>query len=162
MGFEIQPDDVLYLTATIKTCHIKTILEFGGLDGFSARVFCEAGARVWSIDVNPFSIDHPSHTMITKNIADLQPDEIGQKIDMVFFDAHCYKAQTDCLERFKEAGLITDETLLVFHDTGGSCIHQISERLMVNDLLCSNYSCLHIKTERGLSVCCKTPLLDIL
>jgi predicted O-methyltransferase YrrM len=161
MGFEIQPDDVLILSALIKTCNIKTILELGGLDGYSARCFCEAGAKVWSVDVNTFSIEHPQHIMLTKNILELMPEDIGNNIDMVFFDAHCYGEQTECLKRFKKVSLITDNTFLVFHDTGGTKIHQISERLMVNDLVSNGYSCLNIKTERGLSICCKTKLLDI-
>ena len=160
MGPEIQADDVLILSALIRAFKVKTVLELGGLGGFSARCFCGAGAKVWSIDINPFRINDQNHIMITKNVADLRPEEIGEKLDMVFFDAHCYGEQTECLRRFKEASLITDSSLLVFHDTAGN--HQISEKLMVNDLISNGYSCLHVPTEKGLSVCSKTEILGIL
>jgi predicted O-methyltransferase YrrM len=159
MGPEIQADDVLILSALIRAFKVRTVLELGGLGGFSARCFCGSGATVWSVDINTFSINSPNHTMITKNVADLQPEEIGEKLDMVFFDAHCYGEQTECLRRLKETSLVTDNTLLIFHDTAGS--HQISEKLMVNDLISDGYSCLHVPTEKGLSICCKTEILGI-
>lgn len=78
---------------------------------------------------------------------------------MVFFDAHCYKEQTECFDLLKKESIISDDVILAFHDTAGH--HQISEKLMVNDLISSGYSCLHIPTEKGLSICQKTALLEI-
>lgn len=162
MGSEIQPDDILILSALIKTCNIHTILEVGGLDGFSANVFCDiADTKVWSIDINTFNINRHNHTMITKDIGELLPEDINCTLDMVFFDAHCYREQTTFLENFKQKSMITDDTYLIFHDTGGDMIHQISERLMVNDLTSDGYSCINIKTKKGLSICHKTQLLEI-
>jgi predicted O-methyltransferase YrrM len=159
VGFEIQADDVLFLYALIRAFKIKTVLELGGLDGFSARCFCWAGAKVWSVDVNSFSINHPDHIMISKNISDIRIEDIGSSIEMIFFDAHCYEEQTKCLELLKRESVITDSTMLVFHDTAGH--HQISEKLMVNDLISAGYSCLHVPTEKGLSICRKTIPLEI-
>lgn len=121
----IQDDEALLLFALIRVTRIKRILEFGGVPGYSAKNFCEAigndEGRVYTVDWGidgPIPIQGRNHTVITKNVADLTPEELGNEpVDLVFFDCHSYEASLCIFQKLRRASIITDQTILALHDT---------------------------------------------
>jgi len=119
----IQDDEALLLFALIRVTRIRRILEFGGVPGYSARNFCEAidNGTVYTVDwgvdgVTPKQGDN--HVVIVKNTADVTPEDLGNEpVDLVFFDCHAYEAELCAFQNLRRAGIITDKTIFVFHDT---------------------------------------------
>jgi predicted O-methyltransferase YrrM len=146
----IQDDEALLLFAIIRVMRLRRILEIGGLDGYSARNFCEAvGSEgvVYTIDQNYFAPIAPNHTMIKRDAAKVEAADIGNiPLDLIFFDCHNYAAQMKLLHRLEHAGMITSRTVIALHDTNlhppvpgqiivnGGWAHQPVERRMVNAL----------------------------
>lgn len=119
----IQDDEALLLFALIRVTRIKRILEFGGVPGYSARNFCEAlngEGMVYTVDWGVDGVtpkQGENHKVIVKNTADVTPEDIGEPIDLVFFDCHAYEASLCAFQTLKRAGIITDKTMFAFHDT---------------------------------------------
>ena len=119
----IQDDEALLLFALIRVTRIKRVLEFGGVPGYSARNFCEAlnsEGMVYTVDWGkdgPVAKQGNNHTIIYKNAGDITPEEIGEPVDLVFFDCHAYEASLRAFQNLKRAGIITDKTIFAFHDT---------------------------------------------
>ena len=146
----IQDDEGLLLFAIIRVMRLRRVLEIGGLDGYSARNFCEAvgpKGKVYTIDQNYFAPVAPNHTMVMRDTAKIEAADIGNTpLDLIFFDCHDYAAQMTLFHRLWDAGMITSRTVIALHDTNlhppvpgeviidGGWAHQPVERRMVNDL----------------------------
>src|SRR3990167_9360698 len=119
----IQDDEALLFFALIRVTRIKRILEFGSAPGYSAKNFLEAlngNGTVYSVDwgVDGYTPElADNHIVITKNVADVTPEDIGDPIALVFFDCHAYEAELCVFQNLKKAGIITDKTIFAFHDT---------------------------------------------
>lgn len=175
----IQDDEALLLFALIRVIRIKRILEFGSVPGYSATNFLAAingNGTVYSVD---WGEDGPTpkvadnHIVITKNVADLEPEELGNEpIDLVFFDCHAYEAELCIFQKLRRAGIITDKTILVLHDTNlwptkdapnltnakwpdiayeveGGWVFCPPERQLVNDFKEMGYDILNLGTDIG-------------
>lgn len=177
----IQDDEALVLYSIIRTSRLENVVELGGLSGYSAKNFLEAGARVFTIDINPVPIMGPNHYTIIKSAAEVKPKhDIGMKIDLVFFDCHHYEASLTFFNNMVEDGLITDDTILVLHDTnlhynkitpdsfhnGEGWVHQVAERELTNHFFDLGYQILSLGTKphshnetfpyrHGLTICKK-------
>jgi len=167
----IQDDEALFLFALIRVMRLRTILEVGGLGGYSAVNFLKAVGEdgvVFSCDINPVDKLAPNHRIITKDARLLDGSDLdGTVLDMVFFDCHIYPAQMEMYMSLRRANLIGDRTLLALHDTnlhprqivpwaypvdGEECgfVHQPAERRMVNDFKRMGYDaiCFHTRMDR--------------
>jgi predicted O-methyltransferase YrrM len=180
----IQDDEGLFLFALIRVMRLERILEIGGLDGYSARNFCEAvgpRGRVFTVDVNQVIPVSDHHVTIRKDARDLSAADLDNTpVDLVFFDCHDYGVQWAMFRSLRKHGLITDHTVLAFHDTNlhpiqlypgayradDGWVHQDVERRMVNkfkrlgyDVLALNTSMAshgaHLPFRHGLSVVTK-------
>lgn len=160
----IQDDEALFLFALVRTMRIDRILELGGLRGYSARNFLEAmgpNGKLYTVDM----IDIPSlsdnHVTIKKNCADVVSGDVDNiPLELIFFDCHAHNAQMLMFSKLRDAGIITDRTVIALHDTNlhptpasthhayaveGGYVHQAAERRMVNDLHAMGYDafCAH-------------------
>ena len=177
----IQDDEALVLYSIIRTSRLENVVELGGLSGYSAKNFLEAGARVFTIDINPVPNMGLNHYTIIKSAADVIPrEDIGIKIDLIFFDCHHYEASLTFFNNMVEDGLITDDTILVLHDTnlhynqitqgsfhnGEGWVHQVAERELTNHFFDLGYQILSLGTKphshnetfpyrHGLTICKK-------
>lgn len=165
----IQDDEALLLYALIRVTRIKRVLEFGSAPGYSAKNFLEAGADVYSVDwgvdgYTPKLADN--HIVITKNVADVEPEDIGEPVDLVFFDCHAYEASLHTFQKLKRAGIITDKTIFAFHDTNllpsedalgyPNISYEVKdgwvfcppERQLVNDFKEMGYDIINLGTEK--------------
>lgn len=169
----IQDDEALLLFALIRVTRLKRILELGSFPGYSARNFLAAlngEGNVYSVDwgvdgVTPKLADN--HTVIVKNAGDLTPEDLDNKpIDLVFFDCHAYEASLCAYQNLKRVGIITDKTILVFHDTNllptedalgypnisyeveGGWVFCPPERQLVNDFKEMGYDILNLGTTK--------------
>ena len=84
----------------------------------------------------------------------------GKPLDLIFFDCHDYSAQWDMFHRLRKESVITDDTVLSFHDTNlhprqivqwaypveDGWVHQRIERGMVNELKQLGYDALVLGT----------------
>ncbi len=117
----IQDDEGLLLFAVIRVMRLRRVLEIGGLDGYSARNFCEAvgpGGNVYTIDQNYFAPIAPNHTVVMRDAAKIGALDIGNTpLDLIFFDCHDYAAQMTLLHRLWDADMITSRTVIALHDT---------------------------------------------
>ena len=159
----IQNDEALLLFAVIRCCRLRRILEIGTKDGYSARNFCEAvsifpDGVVYGCDSAPnIPVVAPNHKHIPKWAVDLRPEDCdGLPLDLIFFDCHDI-SEPAVLGNLKS--LITDDTILVFHDTNlqyrntnGTTLayarsHQIVEPVMVNTLHAVGYDAFLVRTR---------------
>jgi hypothetical protein len=165
VGGPIQDDEALFLFAMIRVMRLRRVLEIGGLGGYSARNFLAAVGQeghVYSVDLNPVPILASNHTAITKDATLVGPSDVDdQPLDLVFFDCHVWEAQTTMFQNLREASIITDTTVLSFHDTnlhpfksvswaysiGSGWVHQMVERQMVNHLHRMGYDVLVLDTK---------------
>lgn len=174
----IQDDEALLLFALIRVTRIKRILELGSAYGYSAANFCAAigdHGTVYSVsipEVCPKLADN--HVVFHKDIVDLTPEDLGgEPIDLVFFDCHAYEAELCVFQRLRRAAVITDKTILVFHDTNlwptrnavnvenapdwptlcyeveGGWVFCPPERQLVNDFKEMGYDILNLGTDRS-------------
>ena len=169
----IQDDEALLLFALIRVTRIKRILEFGSFPGYSAKNFCEAignDGMVYSADrgidgITPKVADN--HKVIVKNAAEVNAEDLDNKpIDLVFFDCHAYEAELCAFQNLHRAGIITDKTIFVFHDTNllpselalgypnisyevrDGWVFCPPERQLVNDFKEMGYDILNLGTKR--------------
>ncbi len=164
----IQDDEALFLYALIKGMKISTVLELGGLEGYSAKNFLNAigsAGVLFTCDTNPVASQAPNHRIITKDCATIDLDDLDQmRVELVFFDCHEYGAQMSCYHSLRQLDLIDDRTILALHDTNthpcrhvdwaypveAGYIHQATERRMVNAFVELGYHafCLHTSSEK--------------
>jgi predicted O-methyltransferase YrrM len=149
-GGPIQDDEALFLYGLIRVMRLKRVLEIGGLNGYSAKNFCEAvgdGGVVFTVDVEPLTPVSERHVTLCKDARNLSPADVGNSpLDLIFFDCHDYDVQWRVYRNLRRARLVTDDTVLAFHDTNlhpvqivpyayrvqGGWVHQDTERRMVN------------------------------
>lgn len=166
----IQDDEALVLFSIIRGKRISTVLEIGGLNGYSAQNFIEAvsvipDSYVFTCDINEVPKLSDNHITIKKNVLHLtNEDLLGKKIELLFFDCHSM-FQMNAFRYLREKGLITDETVICLHDTnlhydpycpkiGGysktnqAWIHQPVERKITNLLKKEGYDIFLVHTTR--------------
>ena len=164
----IQDDEALFLYALIRVMKIKTVVEIGGMSGYSALNFCKAvgdNGVVISIDVHKTPKVANNHVSIQQDAKLVEGISLGiKKIDLLFFDCHNYEAQMSFYHNMENNDFLNDETIIALHDTvtHGSQIvnwsyhtdqgyvHQKAERKMVNKFVEMGYSafCGHASVER--------------
>jgi hypothetical protein len=103
----------------------------------------------------------PNHVPILMDACEITPEAVGaQPLDLVFFDCHMFDAQMQLFSRLSNGGMITDRTVLAFHDTNlhprkkvqwayqveGGWVHQSAERRMVNELRTRGYDAISLDT----------------
>ena len=148
----IQDDEALVLYALIRCMRLLTVLEIGGLSGYSARNFCEAvgpAGTVVTIDLSPVPLVAANHIVICGDALCLVcADFPVRSFDLVFFDCHDYDVEMQFAHNLIDQGLIDDRTVIAAHDTNThplqvvpwayrideGWIHQSAERRLVNDL----------------------------
>jgi predicted O-methyltransferase YrrM len=120
----IHNDESLLLYSVVKCNRIERILEIGGGEiSFSAINFLRAqenftNATVYTVDINPVKKLSENHKVIKKDCNDLLPSDLDNKpIDLIFFDCHLIIAQLNLYNLLKEHNLITEDTIIVLHDT---------------------------------------------
>lgn len=149
----IQDDEALLLYAVIKAMRIGTVLEIGGLSGYSARNFVQAvgsSGKVFTCDINPVPRVADNHFFIHKNVLHLTADDLaGEIIELLFFDCHEYDVQMQALDRLASSNMLSDRCIIALHDTNthpskvvdwsyltsDGYVHQPVERKMVNALV---------------------------
>jgi predicted O-methyltransferase YrrM len=160
----IQDDEALLLYSVIRVMRLKNIVEIGAARGYSAINFLKAignNGNVVSIDITPTPIMGDRHIVLVGSAEDVTPEQLQvDSIDLLFFDAHDYPAQINFFNTMRDAGMITDSTIIALHDTGthpvqfGSSyetnqgfVHQKVERVMTNNFFDMGYQpiCFHTK-----------------
>lgn len=161
----IQDDEALFLYSVIRGMRIKTVLEIGGLNGYSSKNFLEAvgsDGKVFTCDINPVPVLADNHIFLHKNAVHITPEDFNfEEIEMLFFDCHDYDVQMSVFNNLLSCGSINDNTVISLHDTNTHVqnftnwskltdqgwVHQSVERRMVNDLVELGWSpfCLHTK-----------------
>ena len=122
----IQDDEALFLYSLIKICGIKYIIEVGGLHGYSSLNFLQALAdegRLITVDPNFTDqnklLQKSNFTLISKNIQDVDVCQIPvPRIDCIFFDCHDVEVEYEFLIKAISCGLVSDNTIVIIHDTG--------------------------------------------
>lgn len=122
----IQDDEALFLYSLIKVCGIKYIIEIGGLEGYSSLNFLQAlGNEGQLITVDPNFTDKynvlqkPNFKLIRNNIQDIDMNQLSiPRIDCIFFDCHDANAEYDFLIKTISCGLLSDNSIVIIHDTG--------------------------------------------
>lgn len=157
----IQDDEALLLYSICRVCCYSRVIEFGGLEGYSAMNFLKGmepqNGVVYSVDHCEIGTMGDRHVHVHKDAGSVCAEDFENKpVDLVFFDCHDYGQQMLALDNLRRSGVITVHTLLVLHDTGihsdkfvghavpcptrSGWVHQQDERLMVRDLLSQGYS----------------------
>jgi hypothetical protein len=167
----IQDDEALLLFALIRVMRLRTILEIGGLNGYSAVNFLKAvgpEGLVFTCDINPVPQRAANHQVLLKDARLLTERDLGGvALDLVFFDCHDYAVQMEMYLALRRGGSITDRTVLALHDTNlhprqyvssaypvegedAGFVHQPAERKMVNDFKRLGYDalCCHTRMDR--------------
>lgn len=160
----IQDDEALFLFALIRCMRLKTILEIGSLNGYSASNFLKAIPKdgiLYTVDLNHVSNISINHKHIQKDCRHLSPNDINNQIDLIFFDCHMLNEQMEAYKNLLNYNIITDKTIIALHDTNlhptkivnwsyeledGFC-HQPVERQMVNQFKKMGYSAFLVHTE---------------
>ena len=161
----IQDDEALFMFAIIRGMQIETVLEIGGLNGYSARNFLAAVGQegtVFTCDVNPVAQIANNHVVLIKNGIELDPSDFKQsKIELLFFDCHDYDVQMKILSNLQKNKMLADRVVLVLHDTNthpyqsvswafettDGYVHQVVERQMVNDLVADGWHAFSLHTD---------------
>lgn len=182
----IQDDEALFLYSLVRSKRMTRILEVGGLSGYSAANFLKAiehrkTGAVYTVEMYSMTRLSDRHKCITKDARSVTPEDVdGEALDLVFFDCHDFIAELHMYFRLKDAGIITDHTVLAMHDTNlhyaqfasfaypvqGGFVHQPAERKLANIFKDMGYDvfCLHTRAcdhdedlpyRHGLTVCQK-------
>src|SRR5271166_5493689 len=164
----IQDDEALVLFSIIRCMRMRTVIEIGGLSGYSATNFCEAvgpSGKVITVDINKVPQVAANHAVIQGDATKLTKHELlVDRFDLVFLDCHVYDVQMNFVSNLLHEKLIDDDTVIAIHDTNthpyqsvpyaykipGGWVHQPVERRMVNDLQRAGYDalCLHTSPDR--------------
>lgn len=167
VGGPIQDDEALLLFALIRSMRLKTVVEIGGLGGYSARNFCAAvgpKGKVITLDLYPLPKVARNHIVLIGDAMGMRGDAFGvDRFDLVFFDCHEYEVQLQFLRNLEADGLIDDATVICLHDTNThpakyydwayevpeGWVHQPVERRLVNTLHTLGYDafCVHSRNE---------------
>jgi predicted O-methyltransferase YrrM len=115
----IQDDEALLLFSIIRTMRIHHVIEIGGLNGYSATNFLKAiiSGNLYTVDVNPVPKIADNHIVIQKDCRLITNEDIKDKIQMIFFDAHEYDAQLEMYDVLLKNNLLDEDLVLAFHDT---------------------------------------------
>ncbi|MGI9337296.1 MAG: hypothetical protein ACR2P4_02145, partial [Gammaproteobacteria bacterium] len=111
----VQDDEALLLYAVVRGMRMRTILEVGGLSGFSALNFTRAlppksNGVVMTIDIDAVRKVADNHHVVIKPAQDVTADDLrpvlaaydtGGCFDLVFFDAHHYEGQMGLLKNLQ-------------------------------------------------------------
>jgi hypothetical protein len=167
----IQDDEALVLYSVIRASRLKRIVEIGGLSGYSANNFLEAingNGIVYTIDYNQVTQINSNHKVIVKSAEKVTKEDIGDRVDMVFFDCHDYESSLSFFTNMVNCGVIDDDTILAAHDTnlhhkqfmspdfyngvsafynGEGWIHQVAERKLVNIFSDLGYQIFNLNTK---------------
>lgn len=186
----IQDDEALFMYALIRGCRLRTVLELGGLNGYSATNFLRAvgpDGTVVTVDLTPVPQLAPNHVVLHKDARHLTVADLPPHIDLLFFDCHDYDVQMDVYRHLAASGVVTDHTVLALHDTNthpsqtvpwayqvdeGHWIHQAAERRMVNSFKDAGYDVFtlhtqpavhgpHLPYRHGLTLCKKHATLAV-
>lgn len=161
----IQDDEALLLYSIIRVMRLHNIVEIGGLAGYSATNFiCSViQGNVYTVDINFVNKLADNHIPIIKDCKLITKMDLPNKIDMIFFDSHCYEDQLKFFDVLEENNIIDDEIVLAFHDTnlhpekltpfsyfieseGGWC-HQSAERKLVEHFKQKGFDALSFHTK---------------
>lgn len=161
----VQDDEALLLYALCRVMLVQRVLEIGGLNGYSARNFCQAvgpKGMVYTVDLKPVPKVAWNHHPIVMDVRYISPEDLGgEPLDLVFFDCHDYDVQMAMLRLLDDHGLIIPRTVLVLHDTNlhphktadwvyevdGGWVHQSVERRMVNQLHSDGWDAMCLDTD---------------
>lgn len=117
----IQDDEALLLFALIRCMRLRTVVEIGGLSGYSARNFCEAVGplgQVVTLDLHPVPQVAPNHRVVVGDASRVGRDDLQiEHVDLVFFDCHNYDVQMKLLHNLVSDRLVDDDTVIALHDT---------------------------------------------
>ena len=147
----VQDDEALLLYALIKCVRAATVLELGGLHGYSATNFLAAlgqqGGVVYTVDILPQTKLAPNHVIIQGDAATIDVTAIP-RCDVVFYDCHNFDATLTFHDKAVAAGVIDESTILAVHDTGlhPYWIHQISKEIAPGKWM-------HVDAERRIVNC---------
>jgi hypothetical protein len=148
----IQDSEALLLFAVCRVICARRVLEFGGLNGYSARNFAAAvgpEGSVYTIDILNVPQVAPNHHPIRKEAKDVMESDVdSMPLDLVFFDCHDFWQMRAAFLRLRVADLISDRTIIAVHDTGlhpykvhdisrqvvGGWVHVDDERKLVAEL----------------------------
>lgn len=156
----VQDDEALLLYALVLCMGVRTVLEVGGQTGYSARNFLAAGAEVFTIDVVPVPVLSDRHHVILADVGSVPLDGLPAA-GLVFLDAHDEEKQWQFVAAATAAGVVTDATTLVVHDTGlhaqrfvdwavpcdGRWAHQPADRRLVNRLADAGWQSIHVHDD---------------
>jgi predicted O-methyltransferase YrrM len=166
----IQDDEALFLFSVVRASRLRTILEFGGLSGYSARNFLAAldydnysEKIVFTCEVNLMQPLAPNHRIIQKPAAEITKTDLDSlRLDMIFFDCHSYEQMT-AFYNLRAEGIITDQTIIALHDTNlhyfpyhmsdlymaaeNGFVHEPVEKTMVEMFREMGYNIFHIRTD---------------
>lgn len=182
----VQDDEALLLFALIRVKRIHNILEIGGLNGYSAKNFSEAiiNGKIYTVDISRCPKVSDNHIVVIKDCNELLPEDIPDKIDMIFFDAHVLEPQINLYNTLLKHNIIDENVVLVFHDTGkhpekltstsyqlgDGWVHQPVERQLVEYFKAQGFDGIHfhtnlnettIKFRHGITVMQKYKTLDV-
>lgn len=162
----IQDDEALFLFSYIRCCRLSTVLEIGGLEGYSARNFLEAiclskNPKLYTVDIKQTPKLAENHYVVLKRAADVTPDDLNNNtLDLLFFDCHNFIQQKTLFDNLYKANIINDSTTIVMHDTNlhpekvtadsykisDGWVHQSAERSLVLYMKQLGYDCVNIHT----------------
>jgi len=150
----MQDDEMLFLYSFIRVTRSARILELGGLKGDSARNFLQAteglvNSSVYTVEKRKVQQQGPRHVTIQKDATLLTAADVqNAPLDLILLDCHHYDATMGTLRALDRASLIPNTTLAL-HDTGlhGTRMHQIVERIVVNELIDKVRAASHTKKQ---------------
>ncbi len=159
----IQDDEALLLFALCRSICARHVVEFGGLEGYSARNFLAAVGPegfVITVDCRPVDKLAPNHFVVQCEAKDIAgkvffPNGKAATADLVLFDCHSWTQEMSSFKILGNEGVITKKTVLAIHDTGthpskmaeatylskDGWIHCEDERRLVNLFQDIGYDC---------------------
>jgi hypothetical protein len=111
--------------------------------------------------VNEVSSVAKNHKILNKDAKHISAGDVeDSELDLIFFDCHDAAAQVTLYYRLRDAGLVTLDTVLAFHDTNlhptktvpwdyetaEGLVHQVAERTMVNLFKKLGYDAFSLRT----------------
>jgi predicted O-methyltransferase YrrM len=132
----IQREEALALFGIVRCVRPRVIVEFGFCEGFSARVFLNASpkAKVFSYDPDErrfrlgwnLEQNHSRFTFFPRPMQSFRPEDIGDEIDFVFFDAaHDEKHNQDTFRLIEPH--LSSNAIVSIHDTGTWALPHMNE-----------------------------------
>jgi hypothetical protein len=117
----IQDDEALFLYSIIRGKRIKTVIEIGGLQGYSAQNFLQAvgdNGHVYTVDIVKVNSLASNHHCIIKDARHINPDDLDNRfMEMIFLDCHDYDVQMEVYNTLLKQELIDNNTVIALHDT---------------------------------------------